>query len=152
MWQSVAVSRSWGMVERAVPDYPDAVHTTERMTTIYEHLGPHLIEAAVDGLYKRILADPLLTPFFAHMDVVLQRRRMTAFLLLVTGGPSGHRLADMRRAHDRPVSQGMTDVHFDRVEDHLVAELRSLTVPEHLIAEMGALVESVRNDVLHRRV
>lgn len=120
------------------------------MTTIYKHLGPHLIAAAVDGFYARVLADPLLAPFFRHMDVAQQRRRMTTFLHMVTGGPAEYRGADMRRAHDRPVSQGMNDLHFDAVVTHLVAELRELTVPEHLIAELGVLVESLRKDVLHR--
>lgn len=120
------------------------------MTTIYQHLGPHLIAAAVDGFYARVLRDPVLMPFFVHMDVEKQRKRMTMFLHMVTGGPSTYTGADMRRAHDRPVSQGMSDIHFDLVVDHLVAELRELTVPESLIAEMGVLVESVRGDVLHR--
>lgn len=120
------------------------------MPSIYEYLGPDLIATAVDGLYRRVLGDPDLMPFFAHLDVVQQRRRMTTFLTWVSGGPNAYKGADMRRAHDRPVSQGMSDIHFDRVVDHLVAELREHEVPEQLIAEVGALVESVRKDVLHQ--
>jgi hemoglobin len=120
------------------------------MPSIYEHLGPHLIAAAVDGFYARVLGDRDLVPFFVHMDVSQQKKRMTMFLYMVTGGPGEYRGADMRRAHDRPVSQGMSDIHFDRVVDHLVAELRELTVPEHLIAQLGTMVESLRNEVLHR--
>lgn len=119
------------------------------MSTLYAFLGPHLIDALVDRLYARIIVDPELAPFFRHMDMVRQRERMTAFLTIATGG-SNRPAADMRAAHQRPAQMGMTDQHFDRVVGHLVAELQAFSVPAEKISELGALVETLRADVLNR--
>ncbi|MEN9790466.1 MAG: hypothetical protein RLZZ63_124 [Gemmatimonadota bacterium] len=119
------------------------------MSTLYAFLGPHLIDALVDRLYARIIEDPELAPFFRHMDMVRQRERMTAFLTIATGG-STRSPVDMRTAHQRPVKMGMTDQHFDRVVGHLVAELQAFSVPAEKIAELGALVETLRSAVLNR--
>jgi hemoglobin len=119
------------------------------VSTLYSVLGPHLIDALVDRLYERIMVDEELAPFFQHMDVLRQRTRMKTFLTIVTGG-STRPPADMRVAHQRPASQGMTDPHFDRVVAHLVVELRDFGVPEERIAELGALVETLRPAVLNR--
>jgi len=124
------------------PRFPD-------VSTLYTVLGPHLIDALVDRLYERIMVDAELAPFFQHMDVQRQRTRMKTFLTIVTGG-STRTPADMRVAHQRPASQGMTDRHFDRVVAHLVVELRDFGVPEERIAELGALVETLRPAVLNR--
>lgn len=123
--------------------------TFRRVSSLYAFLGPHLIDALVDRLYERIVADPELSPFFRHMEMSRQRARMKTFLTIVTGG-SARTAADMRAAHQRPAQMGMEDRHFDLVVGHLVVELRAFSVPEDRIAELGALVETLRADVLNR--
>lgn len=118
--------------------------------SLYAYLGPHLIDALVDRLYKRVIGDASLAPFFAHMDMNRQRQRMKEFLTFATGGPSRYRGADMRAAHTRPNAMGMQSEHFDLVGATLVSELRDFGVAEDRIAELVALLESVRNDVLNR--
>jgi hemoglobin len=118
--------------------------------TLYAYLGPHLIDALVDRLYARILKDARLAPFFAHMDLPRLRTRMKEFITFVTGGPSRYRGADLRTAHVTPVAMGMRDEHFDLVIATLVEELRDFSVAEDRIAELGAIVESARRDVLNR--
>ncbi len=128
------------MTESAIPE----------RKTLYEYLGPHLIDALVDRLYDRVSKDERLAPFFAHMDLARLRIRMKEFLTFVTGGPSRYRGADLRTAHTMPVSMGMRDEHFEMVVAVLVAELKDFGVAEDRIAELGVLVESVRRDVLNR--
>jgi len=128
-----------------MPEHPP----TER-PSLYAYLGPHLIDALVDRLYDRVTKDERLAPFFAHMHIERLRIRMKEFLTFATGGPSRYRGADLRTAHTMPVSMGMQAEHFDLVMATLVSELRDFGVAEDRIAELGALVESVRRDVLNQ--
>lgn len=56
----------------------------------------------------------------------------------------------MRQGHAHLVKQGLNDSHFDAVMENLAATLQELNVPQNLIAEMAAIAESTRNDVLGR--
>lgn len=118
--------------------------------SLYAYLGPHLIDALVDRLYDRVARDPQLAPFFAHMNMERLRARMKEFLTFVTGGPSRYRGAELRVAHARPQAMGMQAEHFDLVAATLIAEMRDFSVAEDRIAELVALLESVRGDVLNR--
>lgn len=127
---------------------PDASPSTR--PSLYDYLGPHLIDALVDRLYDRVPKDPRLAPFFAHMNMERLRGRMKGFLTFATGGPSRYRGADLRAAHTRPVAMGMQPEHFGIVAAIVVSELREFGVAEDRIAELQALLESVRQDVLNR--
>jgi hemoglobin len=48
------------------------------------------------------------------------------------------------------VDRGLNDTHVDAVLEHLAASLRELGVAEPLVAQVTALAESTRNDVLNR--
>lgn len=117
--------------------------------SLYSYLGPHLIDALVDRLYHHVTRDAKLAPFFAHMDMERLRNRMKEFLAFATGGPSRYRGADLRMAHARPNAMGMKTEHFDLVAAALVAEMRDFAVAEDRIAELVALLESVRGEVLN---
>jgi hemoglobin len=54
----------------------------------------------------------------------------------------------MRDAHARLVKMGLDDSHFDAVMENLTATLQELNVPENLIAQVAALAETTRSDVL----
>lgn len=117
--------------------------------SLYEYLGPHLLDALVDRLYDRICMDVRLAPFFAHMDMSRLRVRMKEFLAFATGGPTRYRGSDMRAAHTIPVAMGMKEEHFDMVVDALLIELKEFGIPNDRLAEVTQLVESVRRDVLN---
>lgn len=107
------------------------------------------MEAAVDGMYRRILADPTLTPFFKDMDMARLRRSQVAFMIMAMGGPHRYTGADLTRAHAGLVrSKGLSDRHFDAVARHLSDTLKELNVPATLIAEVMTLVGSTRAAVL----
>ncbi len=44
----------------------------------------------------------------------------------------------------------MKDRHFDLTAKHLESAMRELRVPEDLISEAMAIVETTRNDVLNK--
>jgi hemoglobin len=56
----------------------------------------------------------------------------------------------MRAGHAHLVKQGLNDSHVDAVIENLAATLKELGVSDAEIAEVGALANSVRNDVLNR--
>lgn len=121
------------------------------MTSLYESLGGEAaVDAAVGVFYRKVLADPLLAPFFAGVDMAKQAAKQKAFLTVALGGPNKYTGRGMRAAHARAVAAGLSDVHFDAVVGHLAATLQELGVPDEKIAEAGAIVETTRSQVLGR--
>jgi len=121
------------------------------MTTIYEQVGGEAaMNAAVDVFYRKVLSDDRIARFFEGVDMDRQAQKQKAFLTMVLGGPSAYTGKDMRAAHARLVQQGLSDVHFDAVVENLGATLKELGVADALIAEVAAVAESTRTDVLGR--
>ena len=100
------------------------------------------------SLCQRILADELLGPYFATVDMGKQAVMLAEFLALAFGGPHAYTGRDLRTAHAQ--LPGLTDAHFDRVVSHLGSSLREFGVDEGDIATVLAVVETVRPDVLNR--
>jgi hemoglobin len=121
------------------------------MATLYEQLGgAAAIDKAVDIFYRRMLGDDRVARFFEDVDMDRQAAKQRAFLTMVLGGPSQYTGRDMRRAHAGLVNRGLADQHVDVVVEHLGATLRELGASEAQIADVAALANSVRGDVLGR--
>ncbi|HKJ72489.1 MAG TPA: group 1 truncated hemoglobin [Alphaproteobacteria bacterium] len=121
------------------------------MTTIYERLGGQpAVDAAVDIFYRKMLADDRVAHFFELTDMDGQIAKQKSFLTLAFGGPNNYTGKDMRNAHQKLVDQGLTDEHVDIVIEHLGSTLKELGVADADIAEVAAVANSVRNDVLCR--
>jgi hemoglobin len=121
------------------------------MTTLYERLGgAPAMDAAVDIFYRKVLSDDRISGFFDDVDMERQAGKQKAFLTMVTGGPASYTGQDMRRGHAHLVAQGLNDEHFDAVVELLADTLAELGANPADIAEVGALANSVRNDVLNR--
>ncbi len=118
-------------------------------TSLYERLGgAPAIEAAAELLYRRVLSDPLLGPYFTGVDMDRQVSKQAAFLTLALGGPNEYTGHDLRAAHARLA--GLGDQHFDKVLEYLAATLRELGAADGDIAAAAAVAASVRADVLNR--
>jgi truncated hemoglobin YjbI len=51
------------------------------MTSLFERIGGEAaVMAAVDLFYKKVLADPLLAPFFNELDLAAQVRKQVSFM------------------------------------------------------------------------
>ena len=121
------------------------------MTTLYERLGgAPAMEAAVDIFYRKVLTDDRISRFFEDVDMERQSAKQKAFLTMVTGGPANYSGQDMRQGHAHLVAQGLNDDHFDAVVELLAGTLTELGANPADIAEVGALANSVRDDVLNR--
>jgi hemoglobin len=116
------------------------------MSTIYDRIGgKDAVAATVDALYARILADPLLAPWFAGTDMRRQQAHMRAFVAAALGGPAIYAGRDMAAAHR---GLGITDAAFDAVVGHLVAALGGLGVPDEVVGEIGAALAPLREQVV----
>lgn len=124
---------------------------TEVASTLFEQLGgAAAVDAAVDIFYRKVLNDDRINRFFDGVDMDKQAAKQKAFLTMAFGGPHNYTGLDMRRGHAHLVERGLDDSHVDAVIDNLGATLRELNVPENLIAQVAAIAESTRDDVLNR--
>ena len=119
--------------------------------TLFEELGgPAAVEAAVDHFYRKVLSDDRVSRFFEGVDMDRQHAKQKAFLTMAFGGPHSYTGKDMRAGHAHLLKMGLDDSHVDAVIEILGATLREMGVREELIAQVAAIAESTRNDVLSR--
>jgi hemoglobin len=119
--------------------------------SLYEQIGGEAaVNAAVDVFYRKVLADDRISRFFDDVDMDRQIAKQKGFLTMAFGGPVAYTGKDMRAGHARLVAMGLDDSHFDAVVELLGQSLTELSVPANLIAQVAAIAESTRADVLNR--
>ena len=63
-------------------------YETPPEAALYARIGGTLgVSALVDAFYRRVLADPLLGPMFAHVPMVKLKRMQLEFFSAALGGP-----------------------------------------------------------------
>lgn len=121
------------------------------MATLYERLGGQAaIDAAVDIFYRKMLADDRVNHFFDNTNMDAQIAKQKGFLTMAFGGPNNYTGKDMREGHKHLVEKGLNDTHVDIVIEHLGATLKELGVADADIAEVAAIANGARDDVLNR--
>lgn len=119
--------------------------------SLYEQLGGEpAVSAAVEVFYRKMLSDDRVASFFDDVDMDGQIAKQKGFLTMVLGGPNHYTGQDMRNGHRHLVARGLNDSHVDVVVEHLGATLAELGVPAAQIAQVAAIANSVRDDVLDR--
>src|SRR5215468_7115833 len=109
---------------------------------VYRAIGGRAaVVAAVDGLYGRLLADPVLSGFFPGGVGPRHRAYVVTILGEALGGPERYRGPDLVKAHR---DLGITDADFDRTAGHLAATLDDLGVPGHLADHIVGIVAGLR--------
>lgn len=106
------------------------------------------MHSVTSALYKKILADELLAPYFRGVDIDRQASMLAEFLAMAFGGPHAYSGRDLRTAHAQ--LPGLTDTHFDLVVSCLADTLREFGVADGDIATVAAVAETARDDVLNR--
>ncbi|EHA16862.1 group 1 truncated hemoglobin [Halomonas sp. HAL1] len=112
-----------------------AHHSTP--TTLYERLGGEAsIDAVVENFLYRIADDDDMVGFFANTNIDFFADSLANKLCDVSDGPCRYEGPPMDRAHQ---NMGLTDVHFNRLVEHLDAAMQ----------EEGIAL-SARNELLGR--
>ena len=114
--------------------------------SVYEAIGGRAaLAAAVDGFFGRLLADPVLGPFFPGGAGARHRAYVVTILGEALGGPEHYRGPDIAGAHS---GLGISDTHFDRAAAHLHATLDGLGVPARLSDHIVGIVAGLRPAVV----
>lgn len=118
--------------------------------SLYDLLGGdrHELRSVTSVFYKKVLDDALLSPYFDGVDMERQSGMLAEFLAMAFGGPHAYAGRDLRTAHKQ--LSGLTDTHFDRVLTYLAETLREAGLSEGDIITVGAVAETVRDQVLNR--
>uniref|UniRef100_A0A7S2S1K5 Globin family profile domain-containing protein n=1 Tax=Eucampia antarctica TaxID=49252 RepID=A0A7S2S1K5_9STRA len=109
--------------------------------------GDAALEAAVEGLYSRLVADEKLAPYFKGVDMNrLKTHQRSFFKLAFTKIPESVDVPDLiLNKHKRLFKMGLNADHFDMVAGHLIATFESLQVPQALIDEAVGIVAPLRS-------
>jgi hemoglobin len=115
--------------------------------TLYDQIGGKpAISAAVERFYVRVLADPMLAPFFEKVDIPRLKAHQLAFLSQTLGGPQQYSGAAMARAHAR---LSIEQRHFDAVATPLVETLRELGVNEEIVAGVVTAIAPLAQQIVN---
>lgn len=113
--------------------------------SIFERIGgKRLIGVCVEEMYKRILQDEQLIPFFTGVDIKRLKQHQAKFLTLVF---SERVKSDDRFVESVRIIHGhlkIREFHFDRISQHLVAALTDLKVKRELVRDIAASLEPFR--------
>lgn len=119
--------------------------------TIFDQVGgEEAVKLLVIKLYSKILSDDLLIPFFENISVDRLRASQHAFIMMALGGPNRYNGTSLRHAHHKLVEQGLSDIHFNAVKNHMMTSMQELGIQKDLISQTMNLIETLRADVLCR--
>ena len=119
--------------------------------TLFERVGgDEAVEAAVDILYAKIMADPALRPYFEEADMDNLSFMMRIFLTGAFGGPGDFNRSALRDAH-RPMveEKGLGEAQFVAFTKHLQASFADLGVTASELEEVSATSQAMRDDFLN---
>ena len=119
------------------------------MDSLYVQLGgEETIDKIVEQLYRNVLNDSDLAPFFNGINVPLQQRKFLLFLNLATDGPHHYSGLELRSAHANVVEEGASEMHVDKLLHHLKSALEQVDADSDLIEAVIHRVKCYTGDVL----
>jgi hemoglobin len=119
--------------------------------SLYTRLGgDEAISAALDRFYVKVLDDPQVSHYFAGVDVERVKRRQRSFLAMAFGGPNDYQGRDLRTAHTRARRRGLDEDGYDTFMGHFRDTLEEFGVDDGAIAEVMAIADTGKDDVLGR--
>jgi hemoglobin len=118
------------------------------MTTLFDKLGGiDAVTAAVEEMYKRLLADELTAPFFENISMARLKQHQVQFMKIAfTQIPDDLDVAAvMREKHMKLfVEHGLNETHFDKVAECFVGACNHLGVAQELIDEAVGIIGPLR--------
>jgi hemoglobin len=121
---------------------------TSTVTLLQRIGGRPALEAAIDGLYIRLLQDDNLNGFFQGLDLRWLKIHQKQFLVAAfttTEFDLSSALTRLRRAHANLCTQkGLNEKHFDMFAVHLIDTLRELGLADAIVQEVLATVVPLR--------
>jgi len=117
--------------------------------SLYERLGGYdAIAAVTDAVYLRMKSDDKLRRFYDHRGddgVEREKQLLIDFLSAAAGGPLYYTGRNMKIVHE---GMHLDKEDWQRAVSFLTAALDSFKVPERETAEVLALVESTKHEIV----
>jgi hemoglobin len=107
--------------------------------------GGPAVTAAVDHLYRVILADQRLSPYFENVDLPRLKAHMTALLSQVLGGPENYDGRELRAAH---AGLNISPGDYELVGAYLVGVLAGLGVDDEILTAVRAVLADAEDDIV----
>jgi hemoglobin len=116
------------------------------MQTIYEQIGGEpTIEKLIVAFYQRVLADPLMQPFFEQTSIEKLQCMQKAFFSLALGGPVPDSTISIYEAHQ---GRGIERRHLTRFTEHLIDTLREIGIEEKNATKVYERIATYSDEVL----
>ena len=113
---------------------------------LYDDLGgAAAVTTAVDLFYERVLADPMLAPYFMGVDVARLRGHQVAFITVALGGPHAYAGRSISAAHSR---LGVTAEAFGAVVGHLTDTLSGMGVDQDTLQVIAAKLAPLESEIV----
>ena len=94
--------------------------------SLYERVGGEAGVPRLIGIfYGRVVADPQLSPFFAHIPMEKLHRMQVEFFTSALGGPLQYSGRPLAHVH---AGRGISPAHLRRFIEHLLATLETLAL------------------------
>jgi len=107
--------------------------------------GPDGVSATVDDLYRRLLADSTVAPYFEGSDLARVTMHMTDFLIAVLDGPDRYQGRSLHTAHEH---LAITDEAFDSTASHLLDALEHRDVRPEVLDLVLDRIAPLRSSVV----
>ncbi|VEG55160.1 globin [Mycolicibacterium aurum] len=107
--------------------------------------GRPAVTAAVDDLYRRVIADPALSQYVDGIDMKALKSHQRSFIAAAIGEPDPYLGAVTREGY---AYSNIRPEHFDRVVEHLIDTLSDLGVSPSVIEAVGARLAPLPAEVV----
>ena len=115
---------------------------------LYELVGGHhVIEAAAERFYHKVLEDGDLRSFFGRTDMAHLRSRQVMFITMLLGG-GVYTGKDIHVAHALARDHGLSDAHFDLFIKHFRSALEEVGVKPENAEKIIKFLERKRRAVV----
>jgi truncated hemoglobin YjbI len=107
--------------------------------------GADAVRTVVDRLYVLVLEDEQLRPYFETVELPQLKGHMVALLSQILGGPRLYQGRDLAEAH---LPLGISNEHYARVGDYLMAALLVAHAPHDIVNAVTGVLESTRDSIV----
>src|SRR4051794_9846339 len=116
------------------------------MQTLLQELGGReSVELVVAAFYERVLADPLLKPYFRGVQMSRLYKNQADFFCAAFGQPDAYKGRDLRSLH---AGMNIGDEEFDAVAVHLQDALAECGVDKPKIDTVVSMIAPLRSDLV----
>lgn len=115
--------------------------------TILEQLGADAVDLIIQQLYKRILADPVLKPFFADKAVEEIIEHQKIFFYAALGGPDAYKGRDLVDAHK---ALTIEQEHLELLIKHLQQSLEDYAIDKDMIRTILKTISDIASEMLNQ--